>query len=76
VIETVAALVALMTSIQLAMLDADHAWPPGRSWALPIKYTLSDAVLEANKAPCCYYLTQPGSSIILRVNDTVYLLKH
>jgi hypothetical protein len=76
VIDTLALLIPYLAAVQLAMTTPDYAWPSGRSWAAPIKYTLSDATLEANKPACCYYLTQPGSSIILRANDTVYLLKH
>jgi hypothetical protein len=75
-IETVAQLVALVAAIQLAMTNPDHAWPSGYSWAFPVKYTLTDAQLLANAPACCRYLTHPGSSIILRADDTVYLLKH
>jgi hypothetical protein len=71
VIETVAALVALMAVVQGWMIDPAVAWPAGRSWAYPTK--LTDAQLRANVPACCGYVTVDG--VILRVNNTVFLVK-
>jgi len=73
-IETVTALVALCTVIQLAMTDPDHAWGTGRSWAFPVKETITDAQLLANKPSCCYY-GQVNGVILRSSNKHVYLRK-
>lgn len=75
-IDTLALLIPYLAAVQLAMMQPDYAWPSGRAWAAPIKYTLNDATLFANQPACCRYLTDPQSGLIIRVNDTVYLLKH
>jgi hypothetical protein len=72
-IETIAALVALMTAVQTAMVSPDYAWPLGRSWGYSVKSTITDAQLTAAAAPCCSYLTVDGK--ILRVGGVVWLIK-
>lgn len=74
-IETLAQLVALLATIQTAMVDPALAWPNGRSWALPVKYTLTDAQLQANRPACCYWQTLPGGTILRTDSGTVYLRK-
>jgi len=74
VIETITALVALMTAVQAAMVNPDFAWSPGHSWAFTVKSTITDAQLQAAKAPCCTFLTTANGTV-LRVGGIVFLLK-
>lgn len=69
-IETLAALVAMMIEIQawMPLLPATH------TWAIPVKYTITDAQLLANKATCCHYITYPTGQI-MRINDYVWMVK-
>ena len=69
-IETVAQLTALMISIQAWMptLPSEH------TWAVPVKYTITDAMLLQNKPTCCRYLTYETGQI-MRIANYVWLVK-
>lgn len=69
-IETVAQLTALMISIQAWM----PTLPMEHTWAVPVKYTITDAQLQANKPSCCHYKTYEGGQI-MRINNYVWLVK-
>lgn len=71
-IETVAALVAMLLEVNTWMMKL----PAGRSWALGISYTLSNAQLEANRPACCVYL-KDANGVIFRsegTSGTVFLI--
>lgn len=68
-IETVAALLAMLIEVNPIMMT----FPAGRSWALHVKYTVTNAQLEANRPACCVYL-KDANGIILRGGDTIVYL--
>jgi hypothetical protein len=74
-IETLAQLTALLASVQLWMVDPAVAWPPGRSWVVPVKYTITAAQLQASTPSCCYWQTLPGGTILRTDDGSAYLRK-